>query len=261
MSNSANKLKELRSQYGLLSLKAGTEWEDMDYTEIEHLYSLGQREIPILVKISGPEAKTDLRHLKAIGVTQILGPMIESEYALEKFVTTTLKVYEDSDINPTLAINLETIQGYQKLDSIMNNSYFKFIELIVIGRLDLSLSMHIEDVDHPKITAVTQDIVNKVRQAGKHVSVGGFVNPSSADSLRNINIDRISTVHTLFDLNQVKNIAATIWKAIEFEINYYNSLIPINPERKAFYQSRIEISQAKLDKATALLSPSVAGPI
>ncbi|CAA6827852.1 MAG: HpcH/HpaI aldolase (Fragment) [uncultured Thiotrichaceae bacterium] len=75
-------LQELKSHYGLLSLKAGTEWEDMDYAEIDFLRSVGQEKVPIMVKISGPEAKTDLRHLRAMGVTGILGPMIESEYAL-----------------------------------------------------------------------------------------------------------------------------------------------------------------------------------
>jgi hypothetical protein len=120
---------------------------------------------------------------------------------------------------------------------------------VVIGRLDLSLSMGIEDVDHPEVQAVTQDIAKQVRKAGKHVSVGGFVNPSSANALKNSAIDRLSTIHTMFDLDQVQDAATTIWKAIEFEIAYYQALIERNPARTAFYQGRINTSQAKLDKA------------
>lgn len=253
MTDLTRMLKELTSDYGLLALKAGTEWEDMDYPEIEYLYTLGQKEIPIIVKIAGPEARTDLRHLRAMGVNGILGPMIESEYALEKFVMTTQQVYEGSGINPRLAINVETIQGYQMLNEIMENPYFKYVDLIVIGRLDLSLSMHVSDCDHPEVAAVVQDLARRMRCAGKHVSIGGFVNPSSADSLKKIEADRLSTIHTMFDLNQVKDVTVSIWKAIEFEIAYYKSLIQMNPARKDFYQSRIMISQSKLDKAAALM--------
>lgn len=249
-----NKLKNLLhtlvSEHGLLSLKAGTEWENMDYTEIEYLFSIGEKQVPILVKISGPEAKTDLRHLRDIGVNGILGPMIESVYALEKFVLVTQQDYAGSGIDPLLAINIETIVGYRQLDDLLASSAFQSIDTVVIGRLDLSLSMGIEDVDHPDVEAVTQDIAKQVRKAGKHVSVGGFVNPSSAHELQNSAIDRLSTIHTMFDLNQVQDAAATIWKAIEFEIAYYQALIERNAARAAFYQERIDTSQAKLDKAT-----------
>lgn len=254
-------LKELKADYGLLSLKAGTEWEDMNYAEINHLHSLGQGELPILVKIAGPEAKTDLRHLRAIGVNGILGPMIESEYALEKFVITTKKAYEGSGITPLLAINIETIQGYQQLDALLASPYFQDIDTVVIGRLDLSLSMQISDVDNPEVVRVTQDTAHRVRQAGKHVSIGGFVNPGSAGSLQDGEVDRLSTIHTMFDLAKVKDPGASIWKAIEFEIAYYRSLLTIHPERNAFYQERIEVSQAKLDKAAELMIPPKAAVV
>ncbi|MEC4983921.1 MAG: aldolase/citrate lyase family protein [Oscillatoria sp. PMC 1068.18] len=249
-------LKLMNSQYGLCSLKAGTEWEDMNYSEIEYLYALGQKELPILVKIAGPEAKTDLRHLRAIGVNGLLCPMVESEYALEKFVITAQKAYAESNIEPTLAINIKTIAGYQKLNEILNNPYFKAIDTVVIGRLDLSLSMQINNVDNPEVVQITQNLANQVRRLGKHVSVGGFVNPSSAVSLQEFNIDRLSTIHTMFDLNRVTDVTASVWKGIEFEIAFYQSLIEINPSRKEFYQSRIATSQAKLDKASSLLQTS-----
>lgn len=249
-------LEELTYQHGLLSLKAGTEWEDMNYEEIEHLHSLGRGKLPILVKIAGSEAKTDLRHLREIGVDGILGPMIESEYALEKFVITAQEAYASSNIDPLLAINIETIQGYDQLGSLMTSSYFQAIDTVVIGRLDLSLSMKMSDVDHPHVTEVTQDLARRVRQAGKHVSVGGFVNPDSASRLREDGADRMNTIHTLFDFNKVTDPSVSIWKAIEFEIAYYQSLITLNPAREAFYRQRIEVSQSKLDKAASLIQVS-----
>ncbi len=49
-------VNKLQQQHDRLSLKAGTEWEDMDYQEIACLQSLGQAKLPLIVKIAGPEA-------------------------------------------------------------------------------------------------------------------------------------------------------------------------------------------------------------
>jgi len=243
-------LAQLQQNHGLLSLKAGTEWEDMDYQEIACLQELGAGELPLLVKIAGAEAKVDLRHLQAIGVNGILGPMIESEYALEKFVTMVLNHYEKTSQKPFLAINLETIHAYEQLDALLNNRFFEPVDLVVIGRLDLSLSMHIDDVDHPKVAKVTQDIVKRVRAKGKDISIGGFVNPASAESIKNnFKANRLNTIHTLFDLDNITDVASAVWKGIEFEICYYDYLKTRYPERSSFYQERIETSQTKLDKA------------
>lgn len=248
-----NKITKLQQDHGLLSLKAGTEWEDMDYQEIACLQALGEAKLPLMVKIAGPEAKVDLRNMQAIGVNGILAPMIESEYALEKFITIVTEHYEGAKEPPLLAINLETIQAYHQLDDILNSSFFDLVDLVVIGRLDLSLSMHIKDVDHTDVAKVTQDIVNKVRAKGKSISIGGFVNPCSAAVIKNtFNANRLNTIHTLFDLDKTQDIAAAVWKAIEFEMAFYEYLQEINPNRHDFYQTRIETSQSKLDKAVEL---------
>jgi hypothetical protein len=245
-----NQIQILCAQHGLISLKAGTEWEDMDYQEIQWLYELGEKQLPILVKVAGPEAKVDLRHLQAIGVTGLLGPMIESNYAMEKFVDIAQAHYKNATQTPMLAVNLETIHAHDQLDTLINSPAFKSIELVVIGRLDLSLSMGINGVDDPKVLEVTQNIVNKVRAAGKPVSIGGFVNPATAATIRDtFDVNYLNTIHTLFDLSKINDVATAIWRGIEFEIAFYEYLKMRNPARTDFYQSRIETSQAKLDKA------------
>jgi hypothetical protein len=242
-------LDDLITNHGLVSLKGGTEWEDMDYGEIAHLFALGRGQLPMLVKVAGPEALADLRHLRDIGIADLLGPMIESEYALEKFVKTAQALYAGSGIRPRLAVNIETIDGYHKLDALLANPAFAQIELVVIGRLDLSLSMHIPDVDHPEVAGVTRDLAARVRAAGKHCSIGGFVNPASAGTFSDYAVDRVSTIHTMFDFGRMPDPRTAIWQAIEFEIAYYDALIEHNPARAAFYKGRIETSLKKLDKA------------
>ncbi len=247
-------VKILRTQHGLSSLKAGTEWEDMDYQEIKWLYELGEKQLPILVKVAGPEAKVDLRHLKEIGVTGLLGPMIESTYAMEKFIYIAQEHYKNSAKPPMLTINLETIHTHDQLDTLISSPAFDAVELVVIGRLDLSLSMGIDDVDDPEVLKVTQNMVNKVRAAGKSVSIGGFVNPATAKSICDtFDVNYLNTIHTLFDLSKIDNVTDAVWKGIEFEIAFYEYLKMRNPARSDFYQNRIETSQAKLDKAADLI--------
>lgn len=240
------KLFELYDDYGLAYLKGGTEWEDMEYDEIEFLKNL-DLSIPLLVKIAGPEARVDIRRLKGMGVESILGPLIESEYALEKFVTTVLEIYEGCEKNPSLAINIETISGVNNIDAIYNNKYFDLIDLVVIGRLDLATSMGFDNIDNPAVSEMTQEIVNKTHKKGKDVSVGGFVNPKSAKKIQDtFHINRMNTIHLMFDLDRVSNISESIEQGIRFEIDLYKNLKSINPRRAHFYEERIHISQKKL---------------
>jgi len=241
------KLSELYNSYGLTFLKGGTEWEDMDYREIEFLNKLTLPQVPLLVKIAGPEARVDIRNLKQIGVGGILGPMIESEYALEKFVTTVLGIYNDVEKKPLLAVNIETINGVNNIDSIVSNDYFNQIALVVIGRLDLATSMGKQDVDNKEVAEITQTIVTKVQAKGKNISVGGFVNPKSAKSIQTaFQIDRLNTIHLMFDLNRVTDVSQSIELAIRFEIELYEQMKKIHPQRTPFYDNRIQISQKKL---------------
>jgi 2-keto-3-deoxy-L-rhamnonate aldolase RhmA len=56
--------------------------------------------------------------------------------------------------------------------------------MVVIGRWDLANSMGTQDVDDKHVGAVTAEIVDRVRAKGKSVSIGGFVNPSTAASIQ-----------------------------------------------------------------------------
>lgn len=239
-------LLELQTQHNLISLKGGTEWEDMDYDEIAYLKGISPTFIPVLVKVGGPEANVDLRHMREIGIDGILGPMIESQYSLEKFVSTVKNVYKDSQIPLWLSINIETINAFDKLDEILSSSSFNAINTVVIGRLDLSLSMNHTEIDHPEVTAVTKEIASRVKSVGKHVSVGGFVNPKSVDTLATFDIDRVNTIHCMVDTVKNVSIGDSVRKAIEFEAAFYNKLKSMYPKRNAFYENRIQICKKKL---------------
>jgi len=240
-------IANLYQSHGLIMLKGGTEWEDMDFNEIEYLNSLCSPKTPLLIKVAGPEARVDIRNLMPLNVGGILGPMIESEYALEKFITTVQDIYKAIDKKPILAVNIETKCGADNLESILNSRYCDFVDLIVIGRLDLSASFAKQNVDDDEVADTIKHITDQIQKKGIKVSLGGFVNPQSALIIqKQFNVDRINTIHALFDLKKAPDITESIRYALEFEIKLYKAFKQIKPKRAAFYDTRIDITQKKL---------------
>ena len=85
------------------------------------------------VKIGGCEAKNDIFFCKKISTDSIVAPMIESEYALKKFIQCAGKNKKNK-----LLVNLETNLSLVNLSKILNSNAFKLLDGIVIGRSDLA---------------------------------------------------------------------------------------------------------------------------
>lgn len=239
-------LEELKQDHGLIAFKGGTEVEDMTYEEISLLNELGGSDLPLTVKIGGPEARNDMRALKRLGVFGILAPMIESEYALKNFVMSINDIY-DGVPKPSLAINIETKTGYLNLGNILKNKYFESIDQVTIGRSDLSGSMD-RNVDDEIVFAVVRDIVSQVREYGKITSVGGSLNPLNAQVVRElIRPDRVNTRHLIFSFSSGSNLYAAIKRGLEFEILLYHRLADVEPSKADAYSKRIAVASQRLE--------------
>ncbi|MGQ9843048.1 MAG: aldolase [Spirochaetota bacterium] len=238
------KLDELTHIYGLVALKGGTEVEDMTYDELLFLKEIAIN-IPVIVKIGGPEARNDIRYCQSIGVDGILAPMIESDYALENFVSAVIDVYTDMPL-PYLAINIETITAYHNLATMYTNPYFSYINQITVGRSDLSQSMK-KSVNDDDVLYVTAHIVKDAKLSGKVTSVGGQINPSNAEIIQKIiKPDRINTRHCIFNCKNADNIAKSIQLGLEFEMDLYRALSNIEPSKSHIYQKRIAVTSDRL---------------
>jgi hypothetical protein len=238
-------LDALFRKHGLVALKGGTEVEDMTFDEICYLKKLGEPDLPLIVKIGGPEARNDIRMLKSITIYGILSPMVESEYALRNFTETVCEIYGNGQ-KPYLAINIETITSYVNLNAIINSDAFRAVDQVTVGRSDLSRSMKM-GVDDNRVISITDDIVTRVIKRGKKTSVGGSITPYNARLVAdNIKTEKINTRHLLFDLNAAKDICSSIKYGLEFEIELYRSLGGIEPSKGSAYQSRIETTRKRL---------------
>ncbi len=231
-------------EFGLAALKGGTEVEDMTFEEIAFLKALCGEDLPLVVKIGGPEARNDMRACKSIGVDCLLAPMIESEYSLVNFVQTVQSIYQND--MPFLAINVETITAFENLDHITSCEEFACIDQVTVGRSDLSASMHKKN-DDEDVYLVTESIVRWSEELGKITSVGGKITPYNAPVIHaRIRPQRINTRHMVFEILKCRDIAQAVKLGLEFEIELYGALAEIEPSKRAVYAKLVENTRQRL---------------
>ena len=220
-------LKDLKENYHVKGIKISFEDEGLSDVQAQIISSIAfKANVPVTLKIGGCEAKRDICAAKNLGVQKIVAPMIESVYALEKFVSSVLNIYDTDDLKEVkLAVNIETINGYNNLDEMLPSVSMSQISTIVMGRTDFvgSLRINKNEVNSDKIFEYANNIAQKCKHFNKHLFVGGNLNINSIDFFKRLNdahLDGIETRNVIFS-NQILNdeqIHAGIEKALEFEL-------------------------------------------
>jgi len=133
-----NQLTVLKKRYKLIGIKAEFEAEGSSFEDVSNLRIITRGcDIRQFIKIGGVEATNDIYKCIEIGVDGIIAPMVESKFAMFKFVDFFRK--KKLKNIPHLSINIETKTGYENLDDIISESK-GFIKNITVGRSDLSKS-------------------------------------------------------------------------------------------------------------------------
>lgn len=219
--NILRKLKKL----GVTGVKQSTEDEGSSFDDILLMRKITKKVgVSLNVKIGGCEAKNDIFFCKRTKVDGIVAPMVESRYALQKFV----QCAGESKKN-LLFMNFETNLAIKNLQKILSSESFKYIDGIIIGRSDLAGSMN-KRKDYVNSKKIFQIAENCYKQIVKKVNrkiilkMGGSITPVSKIFIAKLykkkllNFVETRNIEIKLSNKSLKDLDKIILKAFEFEI-------------------------------------------
>ena len=247
-------LQDLKENYSVSGVKAEFEAEGTRIEEALRLKEVVMKaDVELTIKIGGCEAIKDMYDCRSIGVQRIVAPMIESSYALKKFLLSAQTVFEnEGNEDVKFAINVETIAGVNAFDDMLNIPEIKHLNGIVMGRADLTGSLNIgrNDINEDSVFFITRDLFQKSKSANLDNAVGGGVSAYSLPFFRKLGtrlIDRYETRKVVFECPKALNEKASegILKAVGFEImwlknkkEYYDIISKEDDARLIMLESR-----------------------
>jgi len=238
-------LKRLKDDYGVIEIKAEYENEGSRQDELMRLKDVaGKVNLPIIIKIGGVEAITDIYNAITLGVSGIVAPMAETKFAVSKFVNAIdTFVSDDNREDIDFAFNAETITGYNNIDDILSLENISLLSGVTIGRVDFTASMGKDRnfADSNEMLEYCTNIFQKSRAKGLKCGLGGAISTNSTDFIKSLVsknlIDKYETRKIVYDKDAISNISEGILAGVEFELLWLKS--------KRRYYNRIKIEDEK----------------
>jgi hypothetical protein len=225
-----------RDEYGYMGVKAEFEAEGTRMDELLRLVELAHRAgLELAVKVGGPEAVRDLLEAKQIGVQYIIAPMIESRYALSKYIVAKNKVFNDGIVD--LAGSDGGVDG------------------VVFGRVDFcgSLAMERDSINDDVVTDYVCEIARACRERQLDLVVGGGVSMDAIPALRAIRAEyltRFETRKVIFGADALDEpyVSQGLLNAVHFELlwlinkrEYYGTIHREDEKRIEMLESRWQV--------------------
>ncbi|QNO28187.1 aldolase [Sphingopyxis sp. OPL5] len=249
-------LKKGRDHHGVVAVKAEFEAEGTRPDELLRLLELTWRaDLKFALKIGGCEAVTDLHASKLYGADYIIAPMVETPYALSKFVDAAAKVYGADRGDTRMLFNLETEITLGNLDAMLPLA--SEIDGIVFGRVDFTLSrgMPRGAINERAITDAVLRVAHACAEHDLELVVGGSVAVEAAAALREVRavrLDRFETRKIVFDGAAVESASfdAGVANAVAFELawlqnkrDYYGAIAAEDLPRIRMMEERSAVAK------------------
>lgn len=221
-------LREGREKFGFVSVKAEFEAEGTrttEFTKLLHIARLAGLDVGL--KIGGAEAVRDLIESREYGVDYIIAPMVETPYALCKYIEAKNKVYSlDEQQDVDFLFNVETITTLNQVDAMAEVAGQEGgCDGMVFGRVDFvgSLQKGRSSIDSQEVTDHVLKAARSSKAKGLDLVVGGGVAFESEDALsqiRQVNLQRFETRKVIFDASILDRgtYRAALTLAAEFEL-------------------------------------------
>jgi hypothetical protein len=248
-------LKDLKENHHVVGVKAEFEAEGTRIEEALRLKEVVTKAgLELTIKTGGCEAIKDMYDARAIGVANLVAPMIESAYALKKFLLSVKNSFpEDERKNICFLVNIETIDGYKNFDRMLELPEINELGGIVLGRVDMtgSLGLNRDDINSDRIMEIAKDVFTKAKNKGLKCIVGGGVAKEALPFIRKFRelLDRYETRKVIFKCPEALNGEAEkgILKAVGFELMWLKN-------KRDFYgmiynedKNRIDMLQSRYD--------------
>ena len=248
-------LVDLKENHQVAGIKAEFEAEGTRMEEALRLKEVCARAgLGLTIKIGGCEALRDMYECRVIGVERIVGPMIESVYALQKFLAASKLAFpEDERQDVQFAINVETGTACAAFDEMVAVPDIAGLSTVVLGRVDLtgSLGMSRDSINSEEILELTRKVFRTAKRHNIECTVGGGVSAHSLPFFRNLAqeglIDRYETRKVIFDCPAALKSEPEkgILKAVGFELlwlknkrDYYSLIANEDAHRIKMLESR-----------------------
>lgn len=246
-------LKEGRANNGIVSVKAEFEAEGTRVDELLRLLEIAHKaDVKVGIKIGGCEAVRDLIECRLYGADYIIAPMVETPYALSKYIDAKNKFYpreEQDDVG--FLFNVETSSTYDHLEELGERAAVGQVGM-VFGRVDFAGSMgrKRDFVNSDEMIDYVCGVAEVARKHNLDLVVGGGVSPDSIEPLRRvrkIRLDRFETRKVIFDAAVLDGNDATrgMELAIAFELlwlkskrDYYGAIAIEDVQRIAMMEER-----------------------
>jgi hypothetical protein len=255
-------LRRGKDLYGVLAVKAEFEAEGTRTDEILRLAEIARKaDVKIGIKVGGCEALRDLMESKQLGVDYIIAPMVESPYALTKYIEARNKVYGPNERDYIrFLFNLETQLTFERLAEIAEvaKNYQGGVDGIVFGRVDFTMSrkMSRDDINHADITNAVIETAKVAKSHGLELVVGGGVAREALSALREIkktHLTRFETRKVIFSTEKLDMpiMERALEDTVNFELlwltnkqDYYHSIAKEDAKRIEMMKKRLEILRA-----------------
>jgi len=250
-------LKDLKENHHVAGVKAEFESEGTRMEEALRLKEVvSSAGLGLTIKIGGCEALRDMYEARVIGVSRIVAPMIESPYALTKYLRAIRMAFPQEEREQISAlVNVETIYGYECIDKLLAIGEINELAGIILGRVDMtgSLGMERDKVNSPNILKIAESMFSKAKKKSLKCGMGGGVSAETIPFIKQLTpglIDFYETRKVVFSCPGALNgdYDKGILKAVGFELMWLKN-------KRDFYgmifeedRNRIDMLQSRYDK-------------